>query len=139
MADTDRPTYVSFLQMIEKINTFHGVDNYANEIIIFGNPCTMQFIINHFSDECIYVKKSNKKKNAELIKKLTGVENYDAHVEQRQNIFCQITKDNYENMKKNIISCSDQYCDISSTNFLKFIRNLESGDTSWIDDISNKL
>ena len=37
MVDTDRPTYVSFLQMIEKINTFHGVDNYSNEIIIFGN------------------------------------------------------------------------------------------------------
>lgn len=139
MADTDRPTYDDFLLMIDKINTFHDVQNFANEVVIFGNPCTMQFILNHFSAECIYVKKSNKKKNEELIKQLTGVENYDAHAEQRKAIFCQITKENYEKMKNNITVCSDKYFEISSTNFLKFIKNLESVDTSWIDDIIGKI
>lgn len=139
MADTDRPTYDDFILMMNKINTFHDVENFANEIVIFGNPCTMQFILNHFSEECVYVKKSNKKKNSDLIYRLTGVENYDAHSEQRKAIFSQITKDNYEKMKKNIDICSNQYYEISSTNFLRFIYNLESDDTSWIDDIIEKI
>lgn len=139
MTDTDRPNYDDFILINNKINAFHDVENFANEIIIFGNPCTMQFILNHFSKECIYVQKSNKRKNSELIKKLTGVENYNAHAEQRKTIFCQITKENYEIMKNNIVKCSDQYYDISSTNFLRFIKNLESEDTSWIDAITGKI
>lgn len=82
--------------MINKINTFHDIENFADEIIIFGNPCTMQIILNHFSQKCIFVKKSNKRKNANLIYSLTGVNNYDAHIEQRKKIFNQITKENYE-------------------------------------------
>ena len=34
-----------------KINEFHGVDSAANEVIIFGNPCTMQIISKHWTDE----------------------------------------------------------------------------------------
>lgn len=139
MADTDRPTYADFMLMLNKINVFHDVEDFANEIVIFGNPCTMQFILNHFSTECVYVKKSNKKKNAELIHSLTGVENYDAHVEQRRAIFSQITKENYETMKNNIAQCSDQYNEISSTNLLRFIKNLESNDYTWIDNINKKI
>lgn len=80
MADTDRPTYDDFIHIINKINAFHDVQNFANEIVIFGNPCTMQFILNHFSRECVYVKESRKKINATIIKELTGVDNYDAHI-----------------------------------------------------------
>lgn len=139
MADTDRPTYDDYLAMLKKINDFHGVKDFADEIVIYGNSCTMQFILNHFSQECICVTRSNKKKNSEVIEKLTGVENYDAHKEQRKSIFCRITKDNYEMMKMNLIKCHDKYDQISSTNFLKFIRNLESEDTSWIDIIMKKI
>ena len=139
MSDTDRPTYDDFLLMLNKINSFHDVEKFADEIVIYGNPCTMQFILNHFSSKCIYVKKSNKKKNSELIKNLTGVENYDAHIEQRKALFCQISIENYQTMKNNLIHCSDNYFEISSTNFLKFIKRLESPDTSWIDDINNKI
>ena len=139
MVDTDRPNYDDFILMNNKINTFHDVENFANEIVIFGNPCTLQFILNHFSEECVFVQKSNKKKNSKLINILTGVENYNAHAEQRKAIFCQITKDNYEKMKKNIIKCSRPYTNISSTNFLRFIKNLESNDISWIDDIVEKI
>ena len=35
-----------------KINGFHGVDNAADEVIIFGNPfCTMQIISKHWTDK----------------------------------------------------------------------------------------
>lgn len=139
MVDTDRPTYNDFISIVRKIDMFHDADAIADDIIIFGNPCTMQFILNHFSDECVFIKKSNKKKNADLIKKLTGVENYDAHSMQRQQIFNQITKENYEKMKENILKCSNKYYNISSTNFKKFIDKLETNDRRWIDIINNKM
>ena len=34
-----------------KINEFHGIDHAADEVIIFGNPCTMQIISKHWADE----------------------------------------------------------------------------------------
>ena len=139
MADTDRPTYDDFILMLNKINSFHDVNGFAEEIVIFGNPCTMQFILNHFSNECIYITKSNKKKNSNLIYSLTGVENYDAHAEQRNALFNQITKENYELMKKNISYCSTNYYNISSTNFLKFIIYLESDNSLWIQCINSKI
>ena len=33
-----------------KINVFHGVAG-ANEVVMFGNPCTMQIISKHWTDE----------------------------------------------------------------------------------------
>lgn len=139
MADTDRPTYNDFRLMINKINTFHGVDDFANEIVIFGNPCTMQFILNHFSNTCVFITKSNKRKNGDLIFSLTGIINYNAHKYQRNLLFSKIDITNYEQMKKNISSCSTRYDQISSTNFLKFILNFESKKTNWINKINKKL
>lgn len=139
MADTDRPTYDSFLLVLKKINDFHDVENFADNIVIFGNPCTMQIILNHFSNECIYVLKSNKKKNGPLIYSLTGVADYDAHADQRKAIFDQININNYNIMKTNISKCSHKYYEISSTNFLKFVDNLELNDYTWIDNINNKI
>lgn len=139
MADTDRPTYDDFNKMLNDIDSFHGKNGVANEIVIFGNPCTMQFILNHFSNDCIYLTKANKKKNVDIIYKLTKVENYDAHSSQRKMIFDKINKDNYETMKKNISQCDNEYNCLSSTNFLKFINRLESNDYGWIDEINKKM
>ena len=75
LTDKDRPTYNDFKTLIEKINQFHGVDNYAEEIVIFGNPCTMQIILNHFSHKTIFITKSNKKKNSPIIELLTIISN----------------------------------------------------------------
>ena len=49
-----------------KINEFHGVDSAANEVIMFGNPCTMQIISKHWTDENL--KSPAKPVNAPLIK-----------------------------------------------------------------------
>ena len=54
-----------------KINAFHGVAG-ANEVVMFGNPCTMQIISKHWTDENL--KSPAKPVNAPLIKKYTGVE-----------------------------------------------------------------
>ena len=139
VADTDRPQYKDFKLIVKKINEFHGVENFADKILIFGNPCTMQFILNHFSETCVNVIYSNKKKNSDLINSLTGVENYDAHKEQRSAIFEQINVENYNKMKANIAQCSTNYEEISSTNFLSFAVNLESKDYTWIEKIDEML
>ena len=50
------------------------MDSAANEVIMFGNPCTMQIISKHWTDEKL--KSPAKPVNAPLIKEYTGVENY---------------------------------------------------------------
>ena len=139
MTDTDRPTYEDFKLLMNKIDNFHDCKDISNEIVIFGNPCTMQFILNHFSSETVYLTKSNKKKNSTLIESLAGIKNYDAHSDQRKILMDKITIQNYNKMKRNISSCFVEYNKISSTNFLNFINNLESNNYKWIDDINKKL
>lgn len=137
--DTDRPNYSDFKLLLTKINEFHGTEGCAEQIVIFGNPCTMQIILNHFSTSLVKVLKSNKKKNRELIFNLTGVDNYDAHEEQRKIIFNQINIKNYQQMKKNLEECSTNYEDVSSTNFLYYAEKLESSSDEWIEEINELL
>jgi hypothetical protein len=49
--DTEKKPYEQYEDIKRKINEFHGVDNAAKEVIIFGNPCTMQIIIKHWTDK----------------------------------------------------------------------------------------
>lgn len=49
--DTEKKPYEQYEDIKRKINEFHGVDNAADEVIIFGNPCTMQIISKHWTDE----------------------------------------------------------------------------------------
>ena len=48
--DTDRKPYEQYADIKRKINEFHGVENAAEKIMIYGNPCTMQIIIEHWGD-----------------------------------------------------------------------------------------
>lgn len=48
--DTEKKPYEQYEDIKQKINEFHGVDHAAEEVIIFGNPCTMQIIIEHWAD-----------------------------------------------------------------------------------------
>ena len=49
--DTDKKPYEQYEDIKRKINEFHGIDNAASKVIIFGNPCTMQIITKHWTDE----------------------------------------------------------------------------------------
>ena len=49
--DTEKKPHEQYEDIKRKINVFHGVDSAANEVIIFGNPCTMQIISKHWTDE----------------------------------------------------------------------------------------
>jgi len=134
--DTDKGPSERYLELKQKINTFHGAD-VADDIIIFGNPCTMQIILSHFAD--IRLTSQSKSVNSEYIEKYCGIANYSASEEQRKELFAQIRRENYETMKSNIANLSTNDEEISSTNFLKFVKYFESEDSSWIEDINNKL
>ena len=129
--DTDKGPSEKYREIKQKINEFHEAD-VADDIIIFGNPCTMQIILSHFSE--IKLTSQSKSVNAKYIEKLTGIQNYKATAEQRKKLFSKIKRDNY-NVKK--LSTNDEK--LSSTNILKFIEKFESDDDSWINEINEKL
>ena len=134
--DTDKGPSEKYKEIKQKINDFHGVD-IADDIIIFGNPCTMQIILSHFAE--IKLTSQSKHVNAKYIEELTGIKGYNATDTQRKDLFSKIKRNNYEVMKENIKKLSTNDEDISSTNFLKFIENFENDDDRWIDEINSKL
>lgn len=91
--DTDKKPYEQYVDIKRKINEFHGVENAANHVVIYGNPCTMQIIIEHWDD--VVLGSHKKKKNAPIIFNLTGIEGYKGRADQRQKLFARITKENY--------------------------------------------
>ena len=75
--DTDKAPHREYEELKKKMNSlFNSRTTVINKTIIFANPCTMQIILSHFAD--VKLKTQAKKKNAPIIKKLTGVDNYSA-------------------------------------------------------------
>ena len=134
--DTDKGPSEKYLEIKKKINEFHDT-SIADDIVIFGNPCTMQIILSHFAE--IKLTSQSKHVNAKYIEELTGIQSYDATKEQRKELFSKIKRDNYEVMKENVKKLSINDEDTSSTNILKFLEMFESEDDSWIDEINKKL
>ena len=77
--DTEKKPHEQYEDIKRKINEFHGVDNAADEVIMFGNPCTMQIISKHWTDENL--KSPAKPVNVPLIKKYTNLylHNFQCH------------------------------------------------------------
>ena len=116
--DTEKKPHEQYEDIKRKINEFHGVDSAANEVIIFGNPCTMQIISKHWTDENL--KSPAKPVNAPLIKEYTGVENY-------------------KDMSRRVKDLDSDDSVTGSSNFGKFIKLFESDDSSWIDEINDSI
>ena len=134
--DTDKGQSEKYLELKRKINEFHDAD-VADDIVIFGNPCTMQIMLSRFAE--IRLTSQSKSVNSEYIEKLVGISNYKATEEQRKEFFGKIRRENYEMVKENIAKLSTNDEEISSTNFLKFVQNFENEDESWIEEINKKL
>ncbi len=135
--DTDRKPYEQYVDIKRKINEFHGVENAADKIMIYGNPCTMQIIIEHWGD--VRLCSNNKKKNAPVIFDLTGIEGYKGRKEQRRKLFSRITKENYQKMRERIKKLPFDDTVESSTNFGRFLEWFSLGDCCWIQMINQKL
>jgi len=134
--DTDKLPSTAYKEIKKEINTFHG-NNVANDIVIFGNPCTMQIILSHFAE--IKLTSQSKTINSKYIKKYVGIDNYKATEEQRKELFSKIKRSNYEKMKENVMKLSTEDNVSSSTNILKFIEKFENDDESWIEEINRRL
>lgn len=134
--DTDKLPSKRYKEIKSEINKFHGKD-VADEVVIFGNPCTMQIILSHFAE--IKLTSQSKTINSKFIKEYVGIDNYKATDVQRKELFGKIKRSNYKKMKENVAKLSTNDNVISSTNILKFIEKFESDDESWIDEINKRL
>ena len=113
------------------------MDNAADEVIMFGNPCTMQIISKHWTDENL--KSPAKPVNSPLIKKYTGVENYKGRADQIQKVMEHVTAENYKDMSRRVKDLDSDDSVTGSSNFGKFIKLFESDDSSWIEEINGYL
>jgi len=135
--DTDRKPYEQYVDIKRKIDDFHGVEGAADVVLMYGNPCTMQIVVQHWKEVCL--KSPAKKANAPLIEECTGVANYKAKKEQLENLFKQVTKDNYADMLERVKRLPDDDTVAGSSNFARFMDGLGSGDVAWIDGINEAL
>ena len=113
------------------------MDNAADAVIIFGNPCTMQIISKHWTDENL--KSPAKPVNAPLIKKYTGVENYKGRADQIHEVMEHVTVENYKDMSQRVKKLDSDDSVTGSSNFGKFIKLFESDDSSWMEEINGIL
>lgn len=135
--DTEKVPYEQYEGIKRRINEFHGVDNAADEVIIFGNPCTLQIMIKHWTDKKIITPE--KTSNARLIEKHTGEKNYDGREWQIERIMRHITLDNYREMSVRVKGLSQDDSVIGNSNFRKLIELLGRDNCDWIDEINNKI
>lgn len=131
--DTEKKPHEQYEDIKRKINEFHGFDNVADKVIMFGNPCTMQIILKHWTDENL--KSPAKNINAPLIKKFTGVENYKGRADQIKEVMEHVTAENYKDMCMRVRELKTDDSIIGSSNFGKFIKLFESDDCGWIDEL----
>ena len=113
------------------------MDNAADEVIIFGNPCTMQIISKHWTNENL--ESPAKQVNAPLIKEYIGVENYKGRANQIQKVMEHVTAENYKDMSRRVKDLDSDDSVTGSSNFGKFIKLFESDDSGWIEAINKKL
>ena len=135
--DTEKKPHEQYEDIKRKINEFHGVNNAADEVIIFGNPCTMQIISKHWTDKNL--KSPAKPVNAPLIKEYTGVENYKGRADQIHEVMEHVTAENYVDMSQRVRKLDSDDSVTGSSNFGKFIKLFESDDSGWIEAINKKI
>lgn len=132
--DTDRKPYEQYVDIKQKIDDFHGVEGAADMVLMYGNPCMMQIVIQHWKEICL--KSPAKKVNAPIIEECTGVPNYKARQDQRESVFGQVTKENYTVMLERIKKLPDNDTVVGSSNFGEFMDCFASEDATWVDRIN---
>lgn len=135
--DTEKKPYEQYEDIKHKINEFHGVDTAADEVIMFGNPCTMQIITRHWTDTLI--QSPAKPVNAPLIEEFTGVKDYKGRADQIAAVMEHVTAENYADMRDRVSGLEKQDTVIGSSNFGRFMELFASDDAGWIDEINSMI
>lgn len=135
--DTEKKPYEQYEDIKRKINEFHGIDTAADEVIMFGNPCTMQIITKHWTETLI--KSPAKPVNAPLIEEFTGVKNYKGRADQIAAVMEHVTAENYADMRGRVCGLETRDTIVGSSNFGRFMELFGSSDAGWIDEINDEL
>lgn len=126
-----------FLSIVYEIGEkFYFSKEAGFDVFIFANPVTLQIVLSHFGD--VNLTKVSKKSNADIVKKLTGIENYDASEEQIKEMIGKVCYSSINTFKERLKCLSNNFNNIPSTNFLMFLERFENSDTSWIDQINQR-
>ncbi len=135
--DTERKPHEQYKDIKRKVNEFHGTNQASDAIIIFGNLCTMQIIVKHWTDDSLI--SSAKSKNTPLIQKYTDVKNYKGRADQIKEVMKHITKENYMDMKRRVNALDFDDSSIGSSNFTRLIEWFESEDIEWIEKLNAQI
>lgn len=135
--DTDRKPYEQYVDIKRKIDGFHGVEGAADAVLMYGNPCTMQIVVQHWKEICL--KSPAKKVNAPIIEECTGVANYKAKKDQRDTLYEKVTENNYADMLERVKRLPEDDSVVGSSNFARFMECFGSENVSWIDEINEML
>lgn len=135
--DTDKKPYEQYMEIKAKIERFHGVEGISDKLVFFGNPCTMQIIIEHFAE--VLLKSPAKKTNAKVIFECTGIAEYKAKEDQRAILMSQINRENYCLMLERVGRLSSADTDMNSSNFDYLMNRLSDEDTEWVKKINDRL
>ena len=135
--DTEKKPYEQYEDIKRKINEFHGIDTAADEVIMFGNPCTMQIITKHWTETLI--KSPAKPVNALLIEEITGVKNYKGRADQIAEVMEHVTAENYADMRDRVSGLETRDTVVGSSNFGRFMELFGSSDAGWIDEINSMI
>lgn len=135
--DTEKKPYEQYEDIKRKINEFHGIETAADDVIMFGNPCTMQIITKHWTETLI--KSPAKPVNAPLIEEFTGVKNYKGRADQIAAVMEYVTAENYADMRDRVSGLETRDTVVGSSNFGRFMELFGSSDAGWIDEINDEL
>ncbi len=135
--DTEKKPYEQYEDIKRKINEFHGIDTAADEVIMFGNPCTMQIISKHWTETLI--KSPAKPVNAPLIEEFTGVKKYKGRADQIAAVMEHVTAENYFDMCERMSNLETKDTIVGSSNFGKFMELFGNRDARWIDEINSMI
>lgn len=136
--DTEKKPWQQYQDIKRKINEFHGVEEAADFVMIYGNPCTMQIVLCHWKDD-VYLKKAYKPANEKIIEECTGVKGYRGHEEQIKQIMELINEENYKEMYHRVNKLPKDDSVVGSSNFATFLDYFMSDDESWMEQINKVI
>ncbi len=140
ITDTDAKPYEHYLRLKAKLNRHHHKRTAARQLLYYGNPCTMQFILLHWAEpDELKLKSPAKRDNAEKIRQLTGIEHYHARKSQRRKLCAQITEKNYHSMVARAKKIAGTDKQLGSTNIADMMDKLEQASKSWLSSYTRSL
>ncbi|MBE5921374.1 MAG: hypothetical protein E7269_01270 [Lachnospiraceae bacterium] len=135
--DTDQKPFEPYDAIKRKINEFHGLDYAAREVVVFGNPCTLQIIILHWRN--IILKSHKKSVNSKILADVLRIRGYNARTDQRRRLFANVTEKNFWKMYHRVKGLPTNDHIMGSSNFGTLIDRLRERDATWIDALNDKL